>query len=105
MRIQLHFNLWNYFFHVQLRLDSDAEAAVLDCANIYVHTRPGIDPYFCLSVSNPLVGWQKEWFFLRNNAVAPLPAVMGRRPVVQPSWGCGVAKKDTHNLQPVCDIH
>jgi hypothetical protein len=73
-------------------------------AIIYVRTRPIIDPYFHLSVSNPPVGWWKEWFFLRNDAHTSLPVVMGKHPAVQPSWGYGVAKKDTYKLQPMRDI-
>jgi hypothetical protein len=53
MGIEPQFNLWNYFFHVQLWPDSNAEAAVWGCADIYVRTGQGVDPYFCLSVSNP----------------------------------------------------
>jgi hypothetical protein len=69
MGIEPHFNLWNYFFHVQLWPDSDAKAVLWGCIVIYVHTGLGIDSYFRLSVSNPPVGWRKEWFFLWNNAI------------------------------------
>jgi hypothetical protein len=55
MGIEPHFNLWNYF-QVRLRLDSDVEAVLWGCADIYVRTRQGIDPYFHLSVSIPPVG-------------------------------------------------
>jgi hypothetical protein len=55
------------------------------CVEIYVCIEPGIDPYFHHEVSNPSVGWQKEWFFLRNDVGAPLPVVTGKRPTVQPS--------------------
>jgi hypothetical protein len=57
IRIEPHLNPWNYFFRVRLRSDSDAAAMVWGSAKIYIHTGPGIDPYFYLSVSNPLVGW------------------------------------------------
>jgi hypothetical protein len=52
---------------------------------------------------NPLVGWQREWFFLHNNVDTLLPMFMGNRPVPQPSWGYGVARRDTHKLQPMRD--
>jgi hypothetical protein len=104
MGIEPHFNLWNYFFHVQLWPDSDVEAVVLGCADIYFCTGPGIDPYFRLLVSNLPVVWWKVWFFLRNDAGMPLSTVTGKSPAVQPSWGYRVAKKDTRKLQPVCDI-
>jgi hypothetical protein len=90
MWIEPHINLWKHFFRVWPRLDSDAEAVVWGCADIYVHTRPEIDPYFHLSVSNPPIGWLKEWFFLRNDTGAPLPVVTGRCLAAQPSWGYGV---------------
>jgi hypothetical protein len=75
--------------------------AVWGCIEIYVRTELGIDPYFCLSVSNPLVGWQKEWFFLWNDAGAPFPVFTGKRPTVQPSWGYGAAKIDIRRLRPM----
>jgi hypothetical protein len=104
MGIEPHFNLWKYFFRVRLRMNSDTVKAVWGCIEIYVRTGPGIDPYFRLSVSNPSAGWRKEWFFLRNDARAPLPMVTGKHLTVQPSWGYGVTRKDTHKLQPVRDI-
>jgi hypothetical protein len=104
MGIEPHFNLCNYFFRVRLQPDSDAEAVVWGYADIYVRTRSGIDPYFRLPVSNPPVGWRKVWFFLRNDTGVPLPVVMGRCPAVQPSWRYGVAKNDTHKLQPMRDV-
>jgi hypothetical protein len=104
MGIEANFNLWNYFFLVRLRLDSDAEVAVWGYIEIYVRTRPGIDPYFCLLVSNLSVGWRKEFFFQRNDADASVPTAMSKRTAVQPSWGYDVAKKDTHKLQPMDDF-
>jgi hypothetical protein len=74
--IKPHFNLWNYF-RVQLRPDSDMEVAMWGCADIYAHTGQRVNPYFSLSISNPPVGWQKEWFFLRDIAGVPLHVVMG----------------------------
>jgi hypothetical protein len=53
---------------------------VWGCTDIYVYTGQGVDPYFHLSVSNTSGGWQKEWFFLKNNTDASLPVVMGKRP-------------------------
>jgi hypothetical protein len=82
MGIEPHFNLWNYFFHVRLWSDSDAAMVVWRCIEIYVRTGPRIDPYFCLLVSNPSVGWRKEWFFLRNNVEALLLVITGKRPTI-----------------------
>jgi hypothetical protein len=33
------------------------------CVDISIRSESGVDPYFCLSMSNPLVAWQKECFF------------------------------------------
>jgi hypothetical protein len=71
MGIEPHFNLWNY---------------------IFVRSRPGVDPYFCFSMSAPPVGWRKVWFFLRNDADVLLPLFTGSCPVSQPKWGNGVAQ-------------
>jgi hypothetical protein len=80
MLIESHFNLWNYFFRIRLRPVSDVLAGVWGCTDIYVCTGQGVNPYFHLSVSNTSGGWQKEWFFLKNNTDASLPVVMGKRP-------------------------
>jgi hypothetical protein len=48
--------------------------------------------------------WQREWFFLWNDADAPLLVFTGNRPIPQPNWGYGVARRDTHKLQPLRDI-
>jgi hypothetical protein len=104
MGIEPHFNLWNNFFYVWLWSNSDGEAVVWGCVDIYVCTGSGIDPHFRLSVSTPSVGWQKQWFFLRNDTGVPLRVVMSKHPAVQPSWGYWVAKKDTRKLQPMRDV-
>jgi hypothetical protein len=89
--IEPHFDMWNYFFHVWLQQGLDTEAVVLGSVDIFVRSRPGVDPYFYLSMSNPSVGWQKVWFFLRNDTDTPLPMFTGSRLVPQPKWGYGVA--------------
>jgi hypothetical protein len=77
---------------------------VWGCIDVYVCIAGEVDPYFHLSVSNPLVGWQRKCFFLKNDIDTPLLVVMGRRSAAQPNWGYEVAKKDIHNLWPVLDI-
>jgi hypothetical protein len=63
MGIGPHFNLWNYFFHVRLWPGSDGDEAMWGSVDILVCFGSGVDPYFRLSMSNPPVGWRKEWFF------------------------------------------
>jgi hypothetical protein len=48
-------------------------------------------------------GWQKKWFYLRNDASTPLPVFTGSHPIPVPSWGDGVAWKDLGKLQPLCE--
>jgi hypothetical protein len=82
-----HFNLWNYFFRIWLRQGPGVEAAVWGCVDISIRCRQGIDPYSCLSMSNPPVGWQREWFFLRNDTDTPLHAFTGNRPTLNSAGG------------------
>jgi hypothetical protein len=39
---------------------------------------------------------------MRNDASGLLPAFTGGRPVLLPSWGDGLAKKDLKKLHPLC---
>jgi hypothetical protein len=91
MEIEPHFDLWNYFFRTWLQHGSDAKVAVLGSADIFLQSRPRVDPYFRLPMFDCPVGWWKLWFCFRNDADIPLPVFMGSRPVPQPKWGYGVA--------------
>jgi hypothetical protein len=73
--------LWNHFFRIQLL--------------------QGKDPYFDLPTAESVHGWQKMWFFVRSDAIMLLPMFTGNRPVPQPKWGYGVAKKLLRKLQPL----
>jgi hypothetical protein len=84
MSIELHFNLWNYFFHAQLQQGLDVEAVALGIVEMLVQFEPGVDPHFHLPMSDPPVGWQRAWFFLRNNADALLLVFTDSQPVPQP---------------------
>jgi hypothetical protein len=64
--------------------------AILSIVDIFVRSGPGVDPYFHLPMSDPPVEWWKVWFFLRNNADAPLPVFMTTRSTPQPKWGYDV---------------
>jgi hypothetical protein len=52
-------------------------------------------------MSKPPVGWQKERFFLRNDADVSLLVFMDNHPAPQPNWGYGVAQQDIYKLQPL----
>jgi hypothetical protein len=47
---------------------------------------------------DPLVGWRRAWFLLRNDADVSLPTFMGGRPVPHPNWEYDVARADLHKL-------
>jgi hypothetical protein len=51
--------------------------AALGSVDILVRSGPEIAPFFSILLLDPLVGWQKAWFLLRNGINAPLPAFMG----------------------------
>jgi hypothetical protein len=91
MWIEPYFDLWNYF-HARLRPGSDAKVVVWGSVDILVRSGLGIDPYFHLPMSDPLVEWQKGWFFLRNDVDALLLMLIGNRLYPQPDWGYGVAR-------------
>jgi hypothetical protein len=59
--------------------------------DIFIRSRRRVDPYFHLPRFGPLDGWQKVWFFLRNDTVALLPVFTGSHPIPQHNWGHGVA--------------
>jgi hypothetical protein len=42
MEIEPHFNLWNYFFRIQLQSGSDVEAVVWGCADISIWSGLGL---------------------------------------------------------------
>jgi hypothetical protein len=68
---------------------------------IHVKTGHGVDPYLEVPMSRSMMGWWKKWFYLRNDASAPLPAFIGARPILLPSWGEEVARKHLGKLQPL----
>jgi hypothetical protein len=82
----------------------DVEAAVLGGVDIPVKSEHGVDPYFNLTMLESMNGWQNIWFFLSNNAAAPLPVFTGNCPIPQPNWGYELAKKDLRKLQPLCKV-
>jgi hypothetical protein len=104
MGIEPHLHLWNHFLHTWLLLGSGVEEAVLGGMEIRVKSGHGVIPYFHLPMSRSVDGWRKVWFFLRNDADAPLPVFTGSHPVPQPNWGYGVARRYLRRLQPLCEV-
>jgi hypothetical protein len=44
-------------------------------------------------------GWQKRWFFMKNNDFTPLPAFSSGHPIPLTSWGEGMIRKDLSMIQ------
>ena len=50
-----------------------------------------------MSTSNK--GWHSQWFYIKNDAAAPLPTFTGRYILeALESWGWGVKAKEKKNL-------
>jgi hypothetical protein len=104
MGIDPHFDLWNHFFHVRLPRGSRVEAAVFGGVDIHVKSGHGVDPFFDLPMHRSMNRWWKMWFFLRNDAAAPLPVLIGNHPIPQPNCEYEVAKMDLNKLQPLREV-
>ena len=78
--ISPHFDLWRYFFAVTVlkKREKKQELNVpLGCAGIQLrNNRVSEYPPMRLSTSNK--GWHSYWFYVKNNAAAPLPEFTGR---------------------------
>jgi hypothetical protein len=68
--------------------------------DIHVKYGHGVDPYFDIPMRESVNGWSKIWFFLRNDAAAPLSVFTGNRPIPQPNWWYRVAKKSSASYNP-----
>jgi hypothetical protein len=90
---------WKYFFYVRRPQDSEAELMNSGGAVIRVKLGHGADPYLEIPMPRSMKGWQKKWFYLKNNDSAPLPVFPGGRPVPLTSWGEGAARKDLCKIQ------
>jgi hypothetical protein len=104
MGIEPHINQWNYFFRAWLQQGLDTETMALGNMDIFVRSRPEVDPYFPILISDPPIRWQKVWFFLRNDTDVLLLVFTGSCLIPQPKWGYSVAQKNLCSLQPLCDV-
>ena len=70
----------------------------MGCASIHLcNNRVNEYPSMRLSTSNK--GWHSHWFYVKDDAVAPLPAFSGRivKEVLEP-WKWGVLDKDKKKI-------
>jgi hypothetical protein len=84
-------------------IEPESRADGLWGAVIHVKSVHEVDPYLNIPMPRSMKGWQKKWFYLRNDASTPLPVFTGSHPIPVPSWGDGVAWKDLSKLQPLCE--
>jgi len=77
--ISPHFDLWQSFFAVTLlkKWEKKRELSMLaGCADISLrNNRVNVYPLMHLSISNK--GWHSHWFYVKNDAAAPLPTFTG----------------------------
>jgi hypothetical protein len=76
------------------------EAVVLGSVDIFIQFRPRVDPYFLLPMSNPLVGWQKVWFFLGMRPTRRSPCSWVAAPSLNPNGGMGWPRKTSASYNP-----
>jgi hypothetical protein len=87
-------DLWKYFFHVRHPQVPEVKLMISGGAVIHVMLGHGVDPYLEIPMPRLMKGWQKRWFFLRNDDPAPLPAFSGGCPIPLTPWGEGAIRKD-----------
>ena len=73
--IKPHFELWKYFFVVELQKKERKKpdlAVPMGCASIRLRGNR-LSEYMSVLLSKSNKGWHKLWFYLRNDDDAPLP--------------------------------
>ena len=80
--IRPYFDLWRYFYAITLQKKREKSGRQelhmpIGCAGIQLrNNRVGEYPLMRLSTSNK--GWHSYWFYVKDDAAAPLPAFTGR---------------------------
>jgi hypothetical protein len=92
-------DLCKYFFRVRWPQDPKAELMISGCAVIHVKSRHGVDPYIEIPMPRSMKGWQKRWFFLKNDDSASVPTFFEGHPIPLTSWGEGAIGKDLSRIQ------
>jgi hypothetical protein len=60
--------------------------------------RACVNSYFNIRMLRSMKGWQKKWFYSRNDANTSLPTFIDNHPVPLPTCGYGAARKDISKL-------
>jgi hypothetical protein len=85
MGIDPELDMWKYFFRVQRSEEPKAKLMIFSGTVIHVKVGHGVDPYLEVPMPRSMKGWQKKWFYLKNNASALLPMFTSGHPVPLPS--------------------
>jgi len=80
--ISPHFDLWRYFFAVSLQRKREKGGRqelhmLMGCVGIQLRNNR-VDEYLSMRLSTSNKGWHSQWFYLKNDAVVPLPKFTGR---------------------------
>ena len=79
MGISPHFDLWWHFFAVTLlkkREKRQELSMLIGCTDIQLRNNQ-VNEYPSMRLSTSNKGWHSHWFYIKNDAVAPLPAFTG----------------------------
>ena len=102
MRIEPHFELWKYFFAIELQKKKEKKrldlAVPMGCASIRLWGSRA-SQYMSIPLSKSNKGWHKLWFYLKNDANAPLSIFIGRLiEEVSGVWRYGPVEKEQKRL-------
>ena len=102
-RIPPHFDLWKFFFSVSMQT-SRGEPGPIGCAGIHLRSDKA-EEFIGLKLSRSNRGWQRGWFYLRNDPAYGVPEYNGNvvfeeRPG---SWHWGVPSGEVPRLRPLID--
>ena len=78
--ISPHFDLWWYFFAITLQKKREKKQELdtpMGCAGIHLRNNQ-VSKYPSMRLSTSNKGWYSHWFYVKNDAAAPLPAFIRR---------------------------
>jgi len=98
-----HFDLWWHFFTVTLLKKREKRQELnmpMGCTDIQLYNNR-VNEYLLMHLSTSNKGWHSHWFYIKNDAAAPLPEFTERLiEEVSESWRrWGVPEKDKKRIQ------
>ena len=96
--IEPHFELWKYFFAVELQKKEKNKLDPMGCVSIRLWGSCA-SKYMSIPLSKSNKGWHKLWFYLKNDAATPLSIFTGRLiEEVLEVWRYGPIEKEQKRL-------